>query len=1407
MGIFKSSKGKLIRPNIEKLEAKRDVSGLIQALQNDDTNIRINAALALGKLKRARAVAPLIDALHDGDEDVRWAAAWALGEIGKPAARPLIHALRDEDGDVRWKAAWALEKIGKVVVDSLIEAIRTESGEAKAKVALVLGTIGDVRAVRPLVRALKDQDDNVRWAAAWALEKLGPMAVKYLINTLSAEDREARKDAAIALGIIRDESAIDPLLAAMRDEDKEVRREAAAALIALNNRKAIAGLESYLKSGEDDIRRLAAVVLAKLGWQPKREEDRVFFYLVNRDWEKLSELRTETMPHLLRALKKEGWETRSKVAAVIKDHSDRLLPPLVEALDDADEDIRREAALLLKEIGDEKTLEALLQAMENRDWFVRRSATLALGEIKDDRSVEALIKALKDEDEDVRRAAAWALGKLGDMATDPLLRILVEGEVEERRGAAWALGVIGDRKASDALVKALEDEDEDVRRGAAWALAEIGEEAIPSLNKALEQEGVREIVSEIMVRMKAGEESRSREVEETFAREEEVFLSPVELEEISLESEGPVAEEESAAALAVSEVLEKMGWKPEDEEEKADYFIARRQWDKVTEMGELAVDSLIQALGDEDGEVRGRAAWALGVIGSARAVEPLVMALEDTVRDVRVKAAGALKKIGSICTDSLVRALREGGDELRKEAARVLGDIKDLRAIPFLVEALRDPEEKVRGRAANALEKIGEPAVEALQAVLMDEDLNARTLAASILTKIGVKPSELKATEEGLAPEKLEAKKARELILEGNWEEVATLGENAVDALLEALEDDEPGVRRGAAWALGVIRNPRATNPLISRLADPDVSVRSGAAWALGVIGDSRATQALINSLADETAEVRRKAAWALGEIGDPGAVEALIHSLKDEDEDVRRVSLLVLEKLGWKPSEELEVRQLIADRQWDRLAGMGDVAVESLIEALGTGDDETRIKAAWALGEIGDGRALEPLLYALNDAEAGVREKAAWALGKLGDEKAVEGLLRAAEDEDEKVRSAASQALENLGWRPEEAVEVKAGEETVAVVEAAEEAGVTGAAMEKVVTPAEVEAAPYGVVEEVEVLREEVSVEEPAEFAAAEVTTAVTAEEEVTIAPGIELPRKEEAVAVRGEKTTEEVSPARVSGEEAVVDREAMSEAEVLISQRRWSEVLALGEKAVIPLVEVLRTGDKSERKKAALVLQEIGLPAVASLRNLLYDRREDVRSLAGEILRKLGWETGEEEELAQRLVRQGKWDEAARLGKPAVQPLLSALRDAEPERRRMAASALGTVGDPSAAESLISALQDGDAGVRCKAAWALGKLGGEKAVVHLVEALQDDDADVRARAAASLERLGWAPSGDHEKALYLLATKQWNKLAELGEAAEKALQARLEDGNSEVKEMARCLLDEIRSSRELDELLRSLE
>ena len=87
------------------------VERLINKLQNKNPEVRVNAAVALGRIRSVDAVPALIQALSDENPMVRAAAASTLGETGvesKEAEPALMQLLQDQDTFVRVNAARAL---------------------------------------------------------------------------------------------------------------------------------------------------------------------------------------------------------------------------------------------------------------------------------------------------------------------------------------------------------------------------------------------------------------------------------------------------------------------------------------------------------------------------------------------------------------------------------------------------------------------------------------------------------------------------------------------------------------------------------------------------------------------------------------------------------------------------------------------------------------------------------------------------------------------------------------------------------------------------------------------------------------------------------------------------------------------------------------------------------------------------------------------------------------------------------------------------------------------------------------------------------------------------------------------------------------------------------------------------
>lgn len=152
--------------------------------------------------------------------------------------------------------------------------------------------------------------------------------------------------------------------------------------------------------------------------------------------------------------------------------------------------------------------------------------------------------------------------------------------------------------------------------------------------------------------------------------------------------------------------------------------------------------------------------------------------------------------------------------------------------------------------------------------------------------------------------------------------------------------------------------------------------------------------QWLLRVLESSNQAARAAAIDLLGEHGDSAAAPALRTALGSPDAAVRTRAAAALGRLR-------------------------DIAsVPPLCRALEYGGDLPMV-AAWALGEIGDPRAVPELLEVLRSgeraAEGDLRRTAAIALGRIGDESAVPALCEALRDPVIEVRESAAEALEML--------------------------------------------------------------------------------------------------------------------------------------------------------------------------------------------------------------------------------------------------------------------------------------------------------------------------------------------------------------------------------------------------------
>jgi len=104
--------------------------------------------------------------LADSSSEIRKNAARALGKLGdRRAVEPLINALAESSSDVRKSAASALEKLGATkeqLFEGYLKALSSSNSDVRKDAARALGELGDKRAIKPLEILLQEEPLTVK---------------------------------------------------------------------------------------------------------------------------------------------------------------------------------------------------------------------------------------------------------------------------------------------------------------------------------------------------------------------------------------------------------------------------------------------------------------------------------------------------------------------------------------------------------------------------------------------------------------------------------------------------------------------------------------------------------------------------------------------------------------------------------------------------------------------------------------------------------------------------------------------------------------------------------------------------------------------------------------------------------------------------------------------------------------------------------------------------------------------------------------------------------------------------------------------------------------------------------------------------------------------------------------------
>ena len=307
---------------------------------------------------------------------------------------------------------------------------------------------------------------------------------------------------------------------------------------------------------------------------------------------------------------------------------------------------------------------------------------------------------------------------------------------------------------------------------------------------------------------------------------------------------------------------------------------------------------------------------------------------------------------------SLVKTIGGTDYDKARTAAMALMVLPQRYTAPPLVKLLRDNSPLVKQNAVWALGFCGDDSISVnIDSLLKDKNTAVRREAVLALKGLGASQS--------------------------------------VPALIEALKTEtDQGVKYDIARTLGTLGDRGSVFTLTNVLMkEKSWYVKSGCVEALGNIGSDTAMNALAKILATDAGEdavwTRTKAAWALAAIG-PKAVPLLISALNDKEEGTRR-------RAGWA------------------LVKIGTPAVKALISSLREINKYTRERAAQTLGWIGDESAVTSLTWALKDREPSVVSSAAWALGRIGNPKALSALRELVNNEHIDIRENTVEAIERI--------------------------------------------------------------------------------------------------------------------------------------------------------------------------------------------------------------------------------------------------------------------------------------------------------------------------------------------------------------------------------------------------------
>jgi len=436
---------------------------LLRLARSDDPEIRANAGRAAMKLCDWRAAPLIIAELERPDCDNRQFLFALLQHCTSrvippmPQEQTISQSDEQKAGDAyllkAWKDWFAKYRNG-APADWLIDDLKSSTPEGRALAAEALGRLREKKAVKPLMKALKDEDEKVCLKALAALTLLRAKDALPAISELYLASSGARAAACeTALVRLASDMHIQALAAGLARADGAKRGAYVRLLELASGHKTPDGVDAaaYWAKYAESVKDLAPLDLyAK---ELKDKEPRNRFEAARR----LAKFGQDAVARLLDALDDEASAVRAEAAKSLK----AVTFYYVEYNADATPDERQQAARKWREWWkskmNEKPVPRLInQLQDQRDQRNRVEAAIALKELDAWQAVPLLIDALSDENEALRFYANCAL----DIITAQSFDFVSNAPPEERdkavrRWKSWWNNGKSDKET--ALIETIKD--------------------------------------------------------------------------------------------------------------------------------------------------------------------------------------------------------------------------------------------------------------------------------------------------------------------------------------------------------------------------------------------------------------------------------------------------------------------------------------------------------------------------------------------------------------------------------------------------------------------------------------------------------------------------------------------------------------------------------------------------------------------------------------------------------------------------------------------------------------------------------------------------------------------------------------------------------------------------------------